>query len=68
LPEGVSLEEILAELVELRRMVAAQAERITELERRLARRFVELLTSTLVGCAMGEETSEETLVTRTFRA
>jgi transposase len=36
LPEGVSLEEILAELVELRRVVAAQAERITELERRLA--------------------------------
>lgn len=36
LPEGVSLEEILAELVELRRVVAAQAERITELERRLS--------------------------------
>jgi transposase len=32
----VSLEEILAELVELRCVVAAQAERITELERRLA--------------------------------
>lgn len=36
LPEGVSLEEVLAELVELRRVVAAQAERITELERRLS--------------------------------
>jgi transposase len=36
LPEGVSLEDILAELVELRRVVAAQAERITELERRLS--------------------------------
>ena len=36
LPEGVSLEEILAELVELRRVVAAQAERIAELERRLS--------------------------------
>jgi transposase len=32
----VSLEEILAELVELRRVVAAQAERIAELERRLS--------------------------------
>jgi transposase len=32
----VSLEDILAELVELRRVVAAQAERITELERRLS--------------------------------
>lgn len=36
LPEGVSLGEVLAELVELRRVVAAQAERITELERRLS--------------------------------
>jgi transposase len=36
LPEGVSLEEVLAELVELRRVVAAQAERIAELERRLS--------------------------------
>ena len=36
LPEGVSLGEILAELVELRRVVAAQAERIAELERRLS--------------------------------
>jgi transposase len=36
LPEGVSLEDVLAELVELRRVVAAQAERITELERRLS--------------------------------
>lgn len=34
LPEGVSLEDIPAELVELRRVVAAQAERIAELERR----------------------------------
>jgi transposase len=32
----VSLEEVLAELVELRRVVAAQAERIVELERRLS--------------------------------
>jgi transposase len=32
----VSLEEILAELVELRRVVAAQAERIAELERRVS--------------------------------
>lgn len=32
----MSLEEILAELIELRRVVATQAERITELERRLA--------------------------------
>lgn len=36
LPEGVSLEDVLAELVELRRVVAAQAERIAELERRLS--------------------------------
>lgn len=36
MPEGVSLEEILAELVELRRVVAAQAERIAELERRVS--------------------------------
>jgi transposase len=36
LPEGVSLGEILAELAELRRVVAAQAERIAELERRLS--------------------------------
>ena len=36
LPEGVSLEEVLAELVELRRVVAAQAERIAELERQLS--------------------------------
>lgn len=36
LPEGVSLDDVLAELVELRRVVAAQAERITELERRLS--------------------------------
>jgi transposase len=36
LPEGMSLAEVLAEMVELRRVVAAQAERITELERRLA--------------------------------
>jgi transposase len=32
----VSLEDVLVELVELRRVVAAQAERITELERRLS--------------------------------
>ncbi|WNV84873.1 IS66 family transposase [Umezawaea sp. Da 62-37] len=36
LPEGVSLDAILAELVELRHVVAAQAERIAELERRLS--------------------------------
>jgi transposase len=35
LPEGVSLVELLAELAELRRVVAAQAERIAELERQL---------------------------------
>lgn len=35
MPEGVFLEDVLAELVELRRVVAAQAERIAELERRL---------------------------------
>jgi transposase len=36
LPEGVSLKEILAELAELRRVVAVQAERIAQLERQLA--------------------------------
>jgi len=36
LPEGVDLGALLAELAELRRLVAAQAERIAELERRLA--------------------------------
>lgn len=36
LPEGVSLEDVLAELVELRRVVAAQVERIAQLERRLS--------------------------------
>lgn len=36
LPEGASLEEVLAKLVELRRVVAVQAERIAELERRLS--------------------------------
>jgi transposase len=36
LPDGMSLGELLAELAELRRLTAAQAERIGELERRLA--------------------------------
>ena len=36
LPEGVDLGALLAELAELRRVVAAQAARIAELERRLA--------------------------------
>jgi hypothetical protein len=39
----VSLKDVLAELVELRRVVAAQAERITELERPAVGGFVELL-------------------------
>lgn len=66
-PRGVSLEEILAEFVELRR-VAAQAEQDHGAGTATGCGFVELLTSTFLGCAVGKEPGEEALVTRSFRA
>ena len=42
LPEGVDLGALLAELAELRRVVAAQAARIAELERLVGQQAFEL--------------------------
>jgi len=61
-PGAPTYEELVALVAELGAMVAAQADRIAELERRLGGGFVELLPSAVLGPAVGQAAGGETFL------